>query len=73
MTQSGRMHFLEGYEREYITGIVAVYGDSNTVRICASCMVNPQLRNMLEDIEDMHNAFEDFIDDMLREVLDLFD
>ena len=67
------MHILEGYEREYITGIVAVYGGSNTVRICASCMVNPQLRNMLEDIEDMHNAFEDFIDDMLRDVLDLFD
>jgi hypothetical protein len=70
---SGRMYFLEGYKREYITGTVAVYDDSNTVRICARYMVNPQLLNMQEDIEDMRDAFEDFIDDMLREVLDLFD
>jgi len=36
-------------------------------------MVNPQLRNILEDIEDMRDAFEDFIDDMLHEVLDFFE
>ena len=69
---SGRMYFLKGYEREYINGIVAVYDDSNTVRICAHYMVNTRLRNMLEDIEDMRDAFDDFIDDMLHEVLDLF-
>jgi hypothetical protein len=70
---SGRMYFLKRYEREYITGIVAVYDDSNTVRIYARYMVNPRLRNMLEDIEDMRDAFEDFLDDMLHEVMDLFD
>ena len=70
---SGRMYFLEGYKRQYIHGMVAVYDDSNTVRICARYMVNPQLLNMQEDIEELHEAFEDFIDDMLREVLDLFD
>ena len=69
---SGRMYFLKRYEREYISGIVAVYDDSNTVRICAHYMVYTRLRNMLEDIEDMRDAFEDFIDDMLHEVLDLF-
>lgn len=70
---SGRMYFLERYEREYIIGMVAVYDDSNTVRIWALYIVNPQLRNMLEDIEDMRDAFEDFIDDMLHEVLDIFE
>lgn len=70
---SGRMYFLKRYEREYISGIVAVYDDSNTVRIWAHYMVNMRLRNILEDIEDMRDAFEDFIDDMLHEVLDFFD
>ena len=70
---SGRMYFLERYRRDYIIGTVAVYDDSNTVRIWASYIVYPQFRNMLEDIEYMRDAFEDFIDDMLREVLDLFD
>ena len=70
---SGRMYFLERYKRNYIIGTVAVYDDSNTVRIWARYIVNPQLLNMQEDIEDMHDAFEDFLDDMLREVLDLFD
>ena len=69
---SGRMYFLERYKRDYIIGTVAVYDDSNTVRIWALYMVYPKLRNMLEDIDDMRDAFEDFIDDMLREVLDLF-
>jgi len=36
-------------------------------------MVNPQLRNMLEDIEDMRDAFEEFLEDMWYEVMDLFD
>jgi hypothetical protein len=69
---SGRMYFLERYKRDYIIGTVAVYDDSNTVRIWALYMVYPKLRNMLEDIDDMRDAFEDFLDDMLREVLDLF-
>jgi hypothetical protein len=70
---SGRTYVIERYRREYITGIVAVYDDSNTVRIWARYMVNPQLRNMKEDIEDMRDAFEDFLADILHEVLDLFD
>jgi hypothetical protein len=35
-------------------------------------IVNPQLLDMRENIEELHDAFEDFLDEMLREVLDLF-
>jgi hypothetical protein len=69
---SGRMYDFERYEREYITGMVAVYDDSNTVRLWALYIVNPQLHNMKNDIEDMYDAFEDFLEDVLHEVLDLF-
>ena len=70
---SGRMYDFERYKREYITGMVAVYDDSNTVRLWALYIVNPQLYNMKNDIEDMHDAFEDFLDDMLHEVQDVFE
>ena len=68
---SGRMYTFR--VRDDIDGMVAVYDDSNTVRIWAWYIVNPRLRDMQNDIEDMHDAFEDFIDDLLHEVLDLFD
>jgi hypothetical protein len=70
-TTSGRMYF--SHEQKYIHGTVAVYDDSNTVRICVWYIVNPLLLDMQENIEDMHDAFEDFLYDMLHEVLDLFD
>ena len=70
---SGRMYFLERYEREYINGMVAVYDDSNNVRIWASYIVNPRLLNMKEDIEDMRDAFDDFLYDLWHEIMDLFE
>ena len=69
-TTSGRMYF--SGEQKYINGMVAVYDDSNTVRIGVWYIVNPQLLEMQKNIEELHDAFEDFLDDMLREVLDLF-
>jgi hypothetical protein len=70
-TTSGRMYV--SHEQKYINGMVAVYDDSNTVRIGVWYIVNPQLLEMQENIEELHDAFEDFLADMLHEILDLFD
>lgn len=70
-TTSGQMYVI--HDRRDISVMITVYDDSNTVRIFMWYVVNPWLLDMKEDIEDLHDAFEDFIDDMLREVLDLFD
>lgn len=68
---SGRMYYI--YEQKDIDGMVLVYDDSNTVRIWMLYTVNPRLRDMQDDFEDVRDACEDFVDDMLHEVLDLFD
>jgi hypothetical protein len=68
---SGRIYGI--YEQTDIFGSVFVYDDSNTVRIWMLYTVNPQLREMQDDFEDVRDACEDFVDDMLHEVLDLFD
>ena len=68
---SGRIYGI--YEQTDIFGSVFVYDDSNTVRIWMLYTVNPRLCEMQEDFEDVRNACEDFVDDMLHEVLDLFD
>ncbi|MHC4426812.1 MAG: hypothetical protein ACYSYV_12055 [Planctomycetota bacterium] len=67
---SGRMYV--SHESKYIYGMVAVYDDSNTVRICVWYIVNPQLIDMQIAFEDIRDGFEDFLDDLLHEVLDLF-
>ena len=68
---SGRIYDI--YEQKDIIGSVLVYDDSNTVRIWMLYTVNPRLREMQDDFEDVRDACEDFVDDMLHEVLDLFD
>jgi hypothetical protein len=68
---SGRIYHI--YEQKDIIGSVFVYDDSNTVRIWMLYTVNPQLREMQDDFEDVRDACEDFVDDMLHEVQDLFD
>ena len=74
---SGRMYVFELYEREYITGMVRVYDDSNTIRIGVRYIVNPQLQKIndfIERIYDDPGAFlEDLLEDLYHEVLDLFD
>ena len=70
-SKSGRMYVYR--DQKYINAMVAVYDDSNTVRIGVWYIVNPQLLELQKNIEELHEAFEDFLDDMLREVLDLFD
>ena len=68
---TGRMYSI--YGQQDIDGMVLVYDDSNTVRIWMLYTINPRLRDMQEDFEDARDACEDFIDDVLHEVLDLFD
>jgi len=53
--------------------MVAVYDDSNTVRIGVWYIVNPQLLDMQNAVEDMRDACDDFVDNVLHEVLDLFE
>ena len=67
---SGRMY--DSHKSKYIYGMVAVYDDSNTVRILVWYIVNPQLIEMQIAIEDIRDDCEDFLDDVLHEVLDLF-
>ena len=67
---SGRMY--DSHKSKYIYGMVAVYDDSNTVRIYVWYIVNPQLIEMQIAIEDIRDDCEDFLDDVLHEVLDLF-
>ena len=69
--KSGRMYVYR--DQKYINAMVAVYDDSNIVRIGVWYIVNPQLLELQKNIEELHEAFEDFFDDMLREVLDLFE
>ena len=68
---SGRMYYI--CEQKDIEGMVLVYDDSNTVRIWMLYTVNPQLRDMQNAVEDIRDACDDFIDNLLHEVLDLFD
>ena len=67
---SGRMY--DSHKSKYIYGMVAVYDDSNTVRILVWYIVNPQLIEMQFAIEDIYDDCGDFLEDMLHEVLDLF-
>ena len=68
---SGRMY--STHESRDIHGMVAVYDDSNTVRIGVWYIVNPQLLDMQNAVEDMRDACDDFVDNVLHEVLDLFE
>lgn len=70
---SCRMYVFERDDRAGVGGMVSVYDSSNSVRIWMVYIVDPQLDKMLEDIEDMRDAFDDFLDDMLHEVLDFFE
>ena len=54
-------------------GTVVVDNDSGTVLIYMLFVANPQLRDMLNNIEEMRDAFDDFLDDMLHEVQDVFE
>ena len=55
------------------TGIVDVYDGSNTVRIWAQYVINPHITEIQNAIEDIYDEFVDFLEDMLHEVMDLFD
>ena len=68
---SGRRYWFR--VRDDIQGMVAVYDSSNTVRIWALYIVNPQLRDMQNTFESMYDGSMDFLQDMLHEVMDLFD
>jgi hypothetical protein len=68
---SGRMYTFR--VRDDIDGMVAVYDDSNTVRIWAWYIVNPRLRDMQIAFEDIYDESVDFLEDVLHEVVDLFD
>ena len=70
-TTSGRMYTFR--VRDDIDGMVAVYDDSNTVRIWAWYIVNPRLRDMQIAFEDMYDESVNFLEEMLHEVVDLFD
>lgn len=70
----------ESTDRRYIIahivredGFIAVYDSSNTVRIWARFVVNPQIPKMQNAIEDIYDESVDFLEDVLREVMDLFD
>ena len=60
---SGRMYVIHGLKD--INGMVAVYDDSNTVRMFMWYVINPQ-------IPKMQDEFVDFLEDVLHEVTDLF-
>ena len=68
---SGRMYY--SHESKYINGMVAVYDDSNTVRIGVWYIVNPQLLDMQNDIENIYDDSGEFLEDVLHEVMDLFE
>lgn len=70
-TTSGRIYFI--HDRRDINVMIAVYDDSNTIRICAWYIESPQLRNMQDNIEELRDVFEEFFEDMLHEVEDLFE
>ncbi len=53
-----------------IQGIVAVYDDSNTVRICVWYIANPQLRDTQIFLENLKDDSEDFLGDLYHEVKD---
>jgi hypothetical protein len=61
------------HELNDINGMVAVYDDSNTVRIFLWYVVNPQIPKMQNAIEDIYDESVDFLEDVLHEVMDLFD
>ena len=67
---SGRMYACP--EQKDIDGTVFVYDHSNTVRICIYYIANPQIRNTQLFLEDLKDSFEDFVDDLIREVSDVF-
>ena len=70
-TTSGRMYVT--HEQKDINGTVAVYNDSNTVRILVWYIAYPQLVDMQIPIEDVRDTSEDFVDDVLHEVQDSFE
>jgi hypothetical protein len=68
---SGRMYVIHGLKD--INGMVAVYDDSNTVRIFLWYVIDPQIPKMQNAIEDIYDETVDFLEDVLHEVVDLFD
>jgi hypothetical protein len=67
----------ESTDRRYIIaqpdGFIAVYDSSNTVRIWARFVVNPQIPKMQNATEDIYDESVDFLEDVLHEVMDIFD
>jgi len=68
---SGRMYNCR--EQKHIHGHVYVYDDFNTIRIWMLYTINPQLLEMEIFLDDLKGGFEDFLDNLLHEVQDLFD
>jgi hypothetical protein len=66
---SGRSYHFRGKDME---GAVAVNDNSNTVYVAAYYLVNPRLRDTKIFMEDLKDDVEDFADDLIHEVADIF-
>ena len=69
-TTSGRAYIC--LKQKDIDGAIFVYDDSHTVRISLYYVANPQIRDAKLLLEDLKDGFEDFVDDLIHEVCDLF-
>jgi hypothetical protein len=69
---SGRMYSISEHVDSHV-GTVVIDGDSGTVLIYMWFVVNPQIPKMQNAIEDIYDESVDFLEDVLHEVMDLFD
>jgi hypothetical protein len=69
---SGRIYSIPEHGDSH-AGTVVIDDDSGTVLIYMWFVVNPQIPKMQNAIEDIYDEFVDFLEDLLHEVVDLFD
>ena len=69
-TTSGRAYTC--IKQKDIDGAIFVYDDSHTVRISLYYVANPQIRDAEHFLEDLKDNVEDFIDNLIHEVSDVF-
>ena len=67
---SGRAYIC--LKQKDIDGAIFVYDDSHTVRISIYYVANPQIRDAQLFLEDLKDNCEEFVEDLIREVSDVF-